>query len=100
MKRGHIITCLNFEEYSRFINEGFVGLFPIKVDLENVDNVRSLSSKTGTNGDIIDDLKRVKDSDYFFLHTIGEEKIYGPYESFGGFKETLNFHDFFKSQNL
>ena len=95
---GHIITCQNFAEYERFLEQGFAGVKPIPVKIDSQLTNRKLASKIRTNWDVIADLKRVKAGDHVFLHT--EKNIYGPYVTTTTFLESPEMPDCFKSQNL
>ena len=95
--RGHIITCLSMDEYNKFIHSGYAGVMPILLNDNDV-TTRKLSSKIGTNWDVIADLKRVKIGDYIFLHT--QKNIFGPFRATTHFLESPQTPNFLKSHNL
>jgi len=100
MKRAHVITCLDEDEYYYFIENGFAGLYPIKVARDKIGNIRAYAAKIGTNWDVIADLKRVKPEDLIFIHIKGEGYIYGPFEATSYFLESEDMTTCFKSENL
>lgn len=63
--QAHIITAIDAQAQSRFLEEGYVAV--------------GAQNNCKVNWDIIADLARVREGDWAYLHTRGEDSIVGPY---------------------